>query len=63
MTAMEAADREYGVVLVSDATGTCSEEMQQATLKSFRRLWGRVLATDEVIAELRANAGPVRAQA
>lgn len=54
MTAMEAADRQYGVVLVEDATGTCSEEMQAATLKTFRRLWGRVASTDEVIAELTA---------
>jgi biuret amidohydrolase len=55
MTAMEACDRQYGVVLVSDATGTCSDEMQEATLRSFRRLWGRVLSTDEVIAELSAT--------
>jgi len=58
MTAMEACDRQFGVVVVSDATGTCSDEMQDATLKTFRRLWGRVSTTDEVIAELRA--GPPR---
>lgn len=52
MTAMEAADRGYSVVLVSDATGTCSDEMQEVTLKSFKRLWGRVLTTDEVISEV-----------
>lgn len=56
MTAMEACDRQFGVVLVSDATGTCSDEMQAATEKTFRRLWGRVAATDEVIAEMRAAA-------
>ncbi|MBT8448032.1 MAG: cysteine hydrolase [Gammaproteobacteria bacterium] len=55
MTAMEAADRQYGVVLVADATGTCSDEMQDATLASFRRLWGRVMSTDEVIEELGAE--------
>lgn len=54
MTAMEACDRQFGVVVVSDATGTCSDEMQEATLKTFRRLWGRVMSTDEVIAELDA---------
>ncbi len=54
MTAMEACDRQYGVVLAADATGTCSDEMQEATLRSFRRLWGRVLSTDEVIAEISA---------
>ncbi|MEZ5500123.1 MAG: isochorismatase family cysteine hydrolase [Steroidobacteraceae bacterium] len=52
MTAMEAADRQYGVVIVSDATGTCSDEMQDAYLRTFRRLWGRVASTDEVIAEV-----------
>ncbi len=57
MTAMEACDRQFGVVVVSDATGTCSDEMQEATLKTFRRLWGRVLSTDEVVAEMMSNAG------
>jgi len=52
MTAMEAADRQFGVVLVADATGTCSDEMQEATLATFRRLWGRVMTTDEVVTEL-----------
>ncbi len=51
-TAREASDRGFGVVMVSDATGTCSEEMQQLTLKGFSRLWGRVASTDEVIAEI-----------
>ena len=55
MTAMEASDRQYGVVLVSDATGTCSDEMQDATEKTFRRLWGRVLDTAGVIAEMRGK--------
>jgi len=52
MTAYEAADRGYGVVMAEDATGTCSEEMQAASMKTFRRLWGRVMSTDEIIAEL-----------
>ncbi len=55
MTAMEASDRQYGVVLVSDATGTCSDAMQHATETTFRRLWGRVGDTTEIIAELRAE--------
>ncbi len=57
MTAMEACDRQFGVALVSDATGTCSDEMQEATEKTFRRLWGRVATTAEVIAEIESNAG------
>ena len=55
MTAMEASDRQYGVAIVSDATGTCSDDMQDAYLKTWRRLWGRVASTDEVIAELRGT--------
>ncbi len=56
MTAMEAADRQYGAVLVADATGTCSDSMQEATLATFRRLWGRVMDTDDVIAEMNRHA-------
>ncbi|MEL7027727.1 MAG: isochorismatase family cysteine hydrolase [Pseudomonadota bacterium] len=52
MTAFEAADRGYGVVLAADATGTCSDEMQAASLTTFRRLWGRVMTTSEIIDEL-----------
>jgi nicotinamidase-related amidase len=55
MTAMEACDHQYGVVIVSDATGTDSDEMQDATLTMLRRLWARVNTTDEVIADLTAN--------
>ena len=55
MTAMEAADKGYGVVLVSDATGTCSDRMQTAFEEMFLRLWGRVLTTAETISELRAQ--------
>ena len=52
MTAMEARDRQYGVVVVSDATGTDSEEMQQASLNMLRRLWSTVMTTDEVVKAL-----------
>lgn len=52
MTAFEASDLQYGVVLVSDATGTCDDAMQQASEDTFRRLWGRVMTVDEVLAEL-----------
>ena len=52
MTAMEACDSQYGVVLVSDGTGTDSEEMQDATLNMLRRLWSRVMTADEIISEL-----------
>lgn len=52
MTSMEACDLGYRVVVVSDGTGTDSQEMQESTLSMLRRLWSRVLSTEEVIAEL-----------
>jgi nicotinamidase-related amidase len=55
MTAMEASDRQYGTVIVSDATGTCSDAMQAATESTFRRLWGRVADTATVLAELASS--------
>lgn len=56
MTGMEAADRGFGVVLASDASGTCSDRMQTAYEDTFRRLWGRVATTDEIIAEIELSA-------
>lgn len=55
MTAMEACDAQYRVVMVSDGTGTDSQEMQDATLTMLKRLWSRVMTTDEVLAELGAT--------
>ena len=52
MTSMEACDLQYRVVVTSDATGTDSDEMQEATLTMLRRLWARVLTTDEVLTEI-----------
>ena len=54
-TARDAADRGYRCVLVEDGCGAAREELHQATLVSFRRLFGRVAATDEVLAELEAG--------
>lgn len=55
MTSMEACDLGYRVVVVSDGTGTDSEEMQESTLVMLRRLWSRVLSSDEVISELQSS--------
>ncbi len=55
MTAMEACDAQYQVVMVDDATGTDSEEMQIATINMLRRLWSRVMTCDEVISELKSS--------
>ena len=52
MTAMEASDRGFGVVLVSDAKGTCDDEAQAAFEAMFLRLWGRVMLTQDVVDEL-----------
>ena len=49
MTAMEASDLQYNVVIVSDATGTDSEEMQNSSLVMLGRLWSKILTTEEVI--------------
>ena len=46
---------QYRVVVTSDATGTDSDEMQEATLTMLRRLWARVLSTEEVLTELTAG--------
>ena len=51
---MEACDLQYKVVVASDGTGTDSEDMQQATLTMLKRLWARVLSTDEILTELNA---------
>jgi nicotinamidase-related amidase len=51
-TARDAADRGYECVLVEDACGAARVEFHEATLTSFRRLFGRVAPTAEVIAEL-----------
>lgn len=59
MTAQEAADRGFGVVVASDGSGTCSDLMQTAYENTFRRLWGRVASTDEIIAEIALSAPSV----
>ena len=52
-TAREAADRGYAVTLVEDACGTTLPALHEATMINFKRLFGRVLSTDEVLAEVR----------
>ena len=49
MTARDAADRWYKVVMVEDAQGTFSEEAHISTLRNFARLYGMVWSTGEVI--------------
>lgn len=51
-TAREAADRGYAVTLVEDACASTHADLHAAAMKNFRRLFGRVLSAEAVIAEL-----------
>ncbi len=51
-TAREAADRGYLVTLVEDACGATREELHDGTMVNFQRLFGRVVSTEEALAEL-----------
>jgi len=60
-TARDAADRGYRCVLVDDACAGQSEFLHDATMLSFATLFGRVVTTAEVLAEL--DGGLARASA
>ncbi|MDE0106664.1 MAG: cysteine hydrolase [Bryobacterales bacterium] len=53
LTARDAADRGYDVVIVEDAVAEDSPEHHEATLEQFERLFGQVMTAKEVIKELR----------
>ena len=53
LTARDAADRGYDVVIVEDAVAEDSAEDHEATLEQFARLFGQVMTAEEVIKELR----------
>ena len=55
-TAREAADRGYAVTLIEDACGTTQPMLHDATMINFRRLFGRVRSTEEVLKELGEHA-------
>ena len=55
-TGREASDRGYLVTLVEDACGTTHEDLHQATMRNFQRLFGRVRSTSEVLGELQTGA-------
>lgn len=57
-TARDAADRGYRTVLIDDACAAARPELHEATLTSFRRFFGRVATTDELIAELGSGTSP-----
>ncbi len=61
LTARDAADRGYASVVVEDAVAEDRPDYHDWTLEQFRRLFGRVATTDEVLAELGARpAGSLR---
>jgi nicotinamidase-related amidase len=61
LTARDAADRGYRSVVVEDAVAEDRPDYHEWTLEQFRRLFGRVATTDEVLAELQARLeAPVR---
>jgi ureidoacrylate peracid hydrolase len=53
-TARSAFMRDYQVVFPSDANATFDEAMHQATLKNIDLLFGRVVSTEELLAEMGA---------
>ncbi len=54
-TAREAADRGYAVTLIEDACGTTHEDLHNATIINFQRLFGRVISTEGALTELGLN--------
>jgi ureidoacrylate peracid hydrolase len=52
-TARGAYMRDFQVAFIGDATGGLSDESQRATELVIGRFFGRVLASDELIAEFR----------
>jgi nicotinamidase-related amidase len=53
-TARSAFCRDYHVAFLSDATASFQDDMHEVTLKTMEMLFGRVLTTDETLAELEA---------
>ena len=53
-TARSAFCRDYQVAFLSDATATFQDDMHEVTLKTMEMLFGRVMTTDETLAELEA---------
>ena len=45
------------MTLVEDACGATREELHEGTMINFQRLFGRVVMTDQALAELAESAG------
>jgi nicotinamidase-related amidase len=57
-TARSAFCRDYQVAFVSDATASFDDGMHEATLKTMELLFGRVMTTDELLAEMEERVTP-----
>jgi nicotinamidase-related amidase len=53
--ARDAADRGFACVVVDDACATDSQAMHDASLTVIRRLYGRVMSTDDVLERIGAS--------
>ncbi|MDO8568063.1 MAG: cysteine hydrolase [Dehalococcoidales bacterium] len=51
-TARDAADRGFRGIMISDACGATKEHLHNGTLENFRRNFGKVETTGEILAEL-----------
>jgi biuret amidohydrolase len=58
LTARDAADRGYQALVVADAVAEDRPDYHTWTLEQFARLFGRVAAADEVVAELASRLVP-----
>ena len=59
-TARDAQQMNYRVLFVSDGTAAQSEVDHNGTLENMRRLFGDVLTTEEVLAEITSATAPAR---
>lgn len=58
LTARDAVDRGYRCVIVSDAVAEDVPEFHEATLEQFQAMYGAVMATADVLAELGCAPAP-----
>ena len=52
MTALDAADRGFHVIIVEDACTTIDAGSHEAAMLMFRRVWGLTMGTQEVLSWL-----------
>jgi len=53
LTARDATELGYKVIIVNDATATFSKKLQKATIYTFRKFFGKVQSTKEIINNLK----------